>query len=179
MDKRKKRNIIRIGALMFWSILYILVKIKSFIPDQDGYIYATIAISFVGYLIYENFYRLPKIKNKKMETREHQLTTLINEKDKYEPKINSTNLPADLQNYIPIITKWGVSNKILREHLYESTEDIELFELKKIEADMDRIKKWLEEENGKSYEKQAFELTIKAYDELGLWTWDDTLQHNK
>ena len=33
------------------------------------------------------------------------------------------------------------------------------------------IKEWIESSEEKTSEKEAFGLTIDAYNELGLWTW--------
>lgn len=172
MTKKTRRNILRIGVLLFWAALIILARSERFKADKDPYVYAIVALSFVGYIIYENFFRLPKIEQTKRDTRVKQLSDLLGEKEKYQPKIKKENVPTDFQVYIPIAMKWGLDNKILREHLYESANHSALIELKKIEIDKEKITDWVV--TGElSNEKSAFKLTLNAYDELGLWTWDN------
>ena len=173
MNKRTRRNIIRVLAGIFWVTLAILGRSERFNPDKDPYIYAVLAISFIGYLIYENFYRLPKIKKTKEVTRNNQLEELLGRIHEYEPKINPGKVPEDFKGYIPLVKKWGINDKILREHLYDSASDTELLELKKIETHSDSIKRWMNESNERTAEIIAFNLTLDAYNELGLWTWDD------
>ncbi|MEQ9164896.1 MAG: hypothetical protein RLO12_01455 [Fulvivirga sp.] len=173
MDKRTRRNIIRVLAGIFWIALAIMAKSQSFKPEKDPYIYAVLVISFVGYLIYENFYRLPKIEKVKETTRNNQLEQLLERKLEYEPKINPMIVPETFRDFIPLAKKWGIDNRILREHLYESANDSELLELKKIEIESKSIKQWIESTERTS-ETTAFSLTLQAYSELGLWTWEET-----
>ena len=171
MNKKTRRNVIRICALIFWIVLALLARSERFKLDKDPYIYAILAISFIGYIVYENFYRLPKIEQIKKSTKEQQLATLLKEKDQYTPKLNFVNIPEELHSYIPIATKWGINNKILREHLFNSADNSELLALKEIESKIDIITSWAENKGDHTSEKNAFLLTLEAYNELGLWTW--------
>jgi len=62
---------------------------------------------------------------------------------------------------------------MLRENLYDNASKKELLELKSIENKRENIEKWIEEESEKNTQNssEAFKLALKAYDDLGLWTW--------
>ena len=171
MDKKTRKNIIRALAGAFWLVLLVLARSQRFKTEKNPYIYAIIGISMVGLLIYENFYRLPKIEKTKNALQDNQLKLLLERRHEYEPEINPEQVPEAYHCLIPLVKKWGISNNILREHLYESANDEELLELKKIEKESDSIKSWIDESDKKSTEITSFKLTLAAYNELGLWTW--------
>lgn len=176
MDKKTKRKIIRISAFIFWTILVILARSERLKQDKNPYIYGILVVSLIGYIIYENFYRVPKIEKTKKKVRGQQLSELLNEKEKYEPKINPDSVPSSFKNYVPLAIKWGISNVIIREHIYDQADKSELLELKKIEKDKEEIEEWINTGNAVMDEKKAFELTLQAYEDLGLWTWDNSVE---
>lgn len=175
MNKQVKRKIIRALAVLFAIALAIMVKNQRFKSEKDPIIYTIVVTSFLGYLIYENLYRLPKIEKTKEEARKNQLESLLERKHEYVPRINRDFVPDTFRRFIPLAEKWGIENKILREHLYESSNDSELLELKKIETENDSIKHWIESTET-SPETSAFNLTLEAYNELGLWTWEQKVR---
>ena len=70
-----------------------------------------------------------------------------------------------------LFEKWGIEPKILREDLYENATKEELLALKTIEVNRETIDSWLINDDLPELESKAVALTVKAYDELGLWTW--------
>ena len=62
---------------------------------------------------------------------------------------------------------------MLRNELYENAKQNELIELKSVENNRDLIEKWVENNSDNNPDiSKALNLTLKSYDELGLWTWE-------
>ncbi|MGB0432548.1 MAG: hypothetical protein ACPGLV_18875, partial [Bacteroidia bacterium] len=74
---------------------------------------------------------------------------------------------------IPIAKHWGITNSILRNHFFEKATTQELKHLKEIEPFIENLSHWIESASDKNKEQLAFEQTLMAYQELGLWTWDE------
>ncbi|MEP0265604.1 hypothetical protein [Dokdonia sp.] len=130
-----------------------------------------IYIFFIGHIAYEGIYRKNKIDSKRKEVKSRHLNELKSNLSNFTPKIATGKLPSGLTKFIPIIKKWGVDNKILREDLYENSENNELLILKSIESKRDVLEEWINENPEEQNTIKAINLTLKSYDDLGLWTW--------
>lgn len=106
-------------------------------------------------------------------SKEKELIKLKSNSQSYKLKINSDKIPTQFASYIYIFEKWGVKNPLLRDDLYEEASEDELKQLKSIEIIIPELKKYISNYNGIDYvEKEAIKLTLKAYHDLGLWTWN-------
>ena len=171
MDRKKQIRLI-LGAI-FWIAIYFITKSQRFESDKNPYFMAIIYAVFIGHIFYEGIYKKKKIENKKSEIKNKHLAELKNKQSDLTPKINTEDLPSELVEFIPVFKKWGIDNKILKNDLFENAKKSELFELKSIENKRDIIEKWIENNSGENPNiSKALNLTIKSYDELGLWTWD-------
>ena len=88
---------------------------------------AIIYAVFIGHIYYEGIYKKKKIENKKSEIKNKHLTELKNKQSDLTPKIKTEDLPSELVEFIPIFKKWGIDNKILKNDLYETAKQNELF----------------------------------------------------
>jgi hypothetical protein len=130
-----------------------------------------IYLGSIGHIAYEGFYKKKKIDSKRSEIKEKHLNELKSNLLNFTPKIATASLTEYLKEFIPIIEKWGIDNKILREDLYENSENSDLLHLKTIEVQRDAFEQWIDENPDELPTIKAIHLTLQAYDELGLWTW--------
>lgn len=171
MDKKKQIRLI-LGTI-FWVAIYFITKSQRFETDKNPYLMAVIYAVFIGHICYEGIYKKKKIENKKAEIKIKHLTELKNKQNDFTPKINSEDLPSELIEFIPVFKKWGIDNKMLRDDLYENAKENELFKLKSVENKRKIIEKWVEDNSDIIPDvSKALNLTLKSYDELGLWTWE-------
>jgi hypothetical protein len=77
-----------------------------------------------------------------------------------------------------LVLKWGIDNNILRTDLYDHSTNSDLSELKKIESKTDIITNWIKSDSRVGIKKRALQLTLDAYNELGLWTWNKANEPN-
>lgn len=171
LRKHVRKDIRLLSILILLICFIVFIKASKFF-DENGYIKAVIGIIFIVYMLYEGIYKRIKIDNKKEDVKKAQVTELLSRLDEFTPKINPSVLPNELMKFTPIIEKWGVDNKILRNMLYEKSSNKELKELKTIELHKEAIEKWMINNPEKREEVNAFKLTQKAYADLGLWTWE-------
>jgi hypothetical protein len=177
VDKKVKRNIIRITSIIFWIVVYFLGRSERFNPDKDPRITYALWMVIGGYIVYESYTQGRNNKTNKKK-RKAQLSELLKNRKRYEPKIIERNIPEELHEHIPLVLKWGIDNKILRTELYDNSTDSDLNELKKIESKTDKITIWIKSDSSAEIEKKAFQLTLDAYNELGLWTWNKAHEPN-
>uniref|UniRef100_UPI00404ABB79 hypothetical protein n=1 Tax=Flavobacterium sp. TaxID=239 RepID=UPI00404ABB79 len=171
MNRKKQIRLILIAV--FWIAIYFISKSQRFASDKNPYFMVIIYSVFIGHIIYEGIYEKKKIEDKKSEIKNKHLAELKNKQSDLTPKINSEDLPSELVEFIPVFKKWGFDNKILKNDLYESAKQHELFELKSIENKRDIIEKWIENNSDDKPDiSKAMNLTLESYDELGLWTWE-------
>jgi len=175
MNRKVKRKIIY--HALFYFLIIVAFKIRSLNPNKDLLITYSLWIIIGAYIIYESYKQFKINKTKKEKGKEHVSRLLMNRK-RFEPKIITSNIPEDLKEHIPLLLKWGISNKILRTDLFENSTDSDLKELKKIESKTDLITNWINSDSNADIEKKAFQLTLDAYNELGLWTWNKAHEPN-
>ncbi|MFD2914864.1 hypothetical protein [Psychroserpens luteus] len=167
-----KKQIRLIFTMLFWIAIYFIVKSQKFESEKNPYLTVFIFAFFIGHIWYEGIYKKKKIENRKTEIKSKHLTELKNKQADFITKINKQDLPTELREFIPLFQKWGIDNKMLREDLYENAKEDELFELKSIENKREIIEKWIESNTNNLDISQTLNLTIKSYDDLGLWTWN-------
>jgi len=157
---------------LFWIAIYFIARSQKFEVDKNPYAMAVLFAFLAGHIYYENVYRKGKIDSKKSEIKSKHLGELKSNIKDYNPNIAIDKIPSELNNLIPIILKWGVNNKMLRENLYENAEKSELLELKSIESQKENLQEWIESNQDEEETIKAINLTLKSYDDLGLWTWE-------
>ncbi len=167
----RKKQIRILLTVIFWTVIYFIARSQRFEIDKNPYLMGIIYAFFVGHTLYEVF-KAKKIENKKSEINSKHLKELKSQQVNFVPNISNKDLPNDLIEFIPLFKKWGIDHKMLREDLYENASHDELLELKSIENKREIIEKWIEEDKNDSPVSKALGLTIKSYDELGLWTWE-------
>ncbi|MBI1184487.1 hypothetical protein GC194_09455 [bacterium] len=173
MDKRIKRFVFSAVTLVIVGPLVILARSERFRIDKNP-VYEIILFSFlVGYIGYEQLYRRPKIDKTKKNSRNKRLEEMLSQIEIYTPKPDINKVPEEFHSLLPLVKHWGVSNKMLRDHFYEKASKSELQELKKIEPFITYITRWIESFEHKNEEHKAFEQTLLAYNELGLWAWNE------
>ena len=168
---RLKKEVRLIITILFWGGIYLLARSQRFELDKNPYIMGVIFLVFTGHILYEGVYKKNKIESKKNEIKGKHLNELKSNLNELTPEITPNELSTELSEFIPIIKKWGIDNKILREDLYENSSNSELIELKSIETKRDVFEKWISENQEKENTIKALNLTLKSYDDLGLWTW--------
>ena len=139
---------------------------------NDPYSYSVfiIILGIIG-LIY--IYKKNKNEKEKNELKYRKVEELKSNIDLYKPKIKTQNLPLTMKKYMSIFEKWGIKNRTLRENLYENSDYDELIELKSVEKIRNEMENFISmNDNQKTNEKVAIKLTLKAYNELGLWSWE-------
>ncbi len=156
---------------LFWVAIYFLAKSQRFESDKNPYLMAILFAFLAGHIYYENVYKKDKIDSRKKEVKNKHLDELKSNLKDYTPEIAIKKLPSELIQLAPLIQKWGVSNKILRDNLYDNSPKSELLELKSIESKKEDLEKWIEANQDEEETIQAIKLTLKSYDDLGLWTW--------
>tara|TARA_R110002124_G_scaffold2065_2_gene13406 strand:- start:2321 stop:2779 length:459 start_codon:yes stop_codon:yes gene_type:complete len=135
---------------------------------RNPIVYSILVLGISANIIYE-YYR-----NKKEEK---DLLQIKNNKIKksnknYQPIIKAEDTPEDLLHFINIINVWGTNNKILREYLYEKSDNQDLISLKNfVDNNIVIINSHINNNENKKISR-ALKLTLKAYNELGLWTWE-------
>lgn len=167
--KKEARLII---TIIFWGGIYLLARSQRFELDKNPYIAGIVFLVFIAHILYEGVYKKNKIESRKKEVKGKHLDELKSNLNKLTPEIKTGELPTDFEEFIPIIKKWGIENKILREDLYENSSNNELLELKSIESKRDFFEKWISENQENENVVKALSLTLKSYDDLGLWTWN-------
>ena len=168
---RKKQIRIFLGVI-FWIAIYFIARSQRFEADKNPYLMAVMYAVFIFHIGYEGIYKKKKIENKKNEIKSRHLSELKSKMTDITPEINTDDLPTELTELIPLFKKWGIENKMLREDLYENAKKDELIELKSIENKREIIEKWIEINSDNQKVSKALNLTLKSYDELGLWTWE-------
>jgi|GEM_PF-2579340 len=160
-------------VLVFWGSIYLIIKNQRFKIDKHPLYKPLIGVLLLGHIGYEGIYKKNKIESKKKEVKKKHLDELNSEIENYKPTIKPENVPNELVFLIPLIEKWGLNNNMLRAELYDKASKKELLELKSIENKREDIENWIkvESESDTQNSSEAFELTLKAYDDLGLWTW--------
>jgi len=135
---------------------------------KDPLLLSLVFLVLSSHIYYETYKKrketeiLDDSKNKKLE------------KLKKNPKLQIvlSNVPEELVEYIDVISQWGIGNKLLREDLYEKSSQQDLYILKNfIDSKFDIINYYIANLEDKNT-KNALRLTLKAYNDLGLWTWD-------
>lgn len=158
-------------VIIFWATLYLLFRFLRAESNENNYVKGILILPVLIHIFYEGIYKEHKIKSKRKEVKEKHLRELKSNLVAYTPKIATAKLPHELQTFIPIIEKWGIENKLLRENLYEHASQEELLALKQIENSRESFENWvLEHENDETTTK-AIEMTLQSYNDLGLWTW--------
>ena len=174
MSRNKKSRLIL--GIIFWITIYFITRSQKFETDKNPYLLGIIYAVFIGHIWYEGIYKKKSIENKKTEIKSKHLTQLKNKQIDFTPQINIEDLPTELIEFIPLFKKWGIDNKLLREDLYENAKQDDLFELKLIEKKREIIEKWTGVDTSNPEISKALKLTLKSYDDLGLWTWETKKQ---
>tara|TARA_R110001599_G_scaffold161053_17_gene349155 strand:+ start:27331 stop:27840 length:510 start_codon:yes stop_codon:yes gene_type:complete len=161
----------RISSIIFFifcmSMFLISIKQRPTYA-RNPIVYSILVLGISANIIYE-YYR-----NKKEEK---DLLQIKNNKIKksnknYQPIIKAEDTPEDLLHFINIINVWGTNNKILREYLYEKSDNQDLISLKNfVDNNIVIINSHINNNENKKISR-ALKLTLKAYNELGLWTWE-------
>lgn len=168
----RKKQIRLFLALIFWVVLYFIVKSQRFEADKNPYLMGIIYAVFIGHIWYEGIYKKNKIENKKVEIKSKHLLELKAQQTNFIAEINNEDLPTELIEFIPLFKKWGIDNKMLRADLYENAKQDELIALKSIEDKREIIEEWIENNADNHNISKALSLTLTSYDELGLWAWE-------
>lgn len=168
LNTKTRRLLFDIFSIVFWLSVYIIAKIVRFHWDENpGLVSVLIAALIVHVLIYQ--VRLSKLKRKRQVIKASNIEKLKKEL-KLSLKVN--DLPGDLVSLKDIVEKWGVGNNLLRDDLYSNATHDEVWELKQeIETKLEAIEIYLEEGSNTPEHKAIFN-TFKAYNDLGLWTWE-------
>ncbi|AKP52857.1 hypothetical protein [Cyclobacterium amurskyense] len=161
----------RISSIIFFifcmSMFLISIKQRPTYA-RNPIFYSILVLGISANIIYEYY------KNKKEEK---DLLQIKNNKIKksnknYQPIIKAEDTPEDLLQFINIINVWGTNNKILREYLYEKSDNQDLISLKNfVDNNIVIINSHINNNENKKISR-ALKLTLKAYNELGLWTWE-------
>ncbi len=168
----RKKQIRLFLAAIFWIAIYFIAKSQKFEMDKNPYLMGIIYAVFIGHIWYEGIYKKKKIENKKTEIKSKHISELKAQQTGFIPEINNEFLPTELVEFIPLFNKWGIDNKMLRDDLYENAKQDELIELKSIENKRGIIEKCIENNSDNQNISKALNLTLKSYDDLGLWTWE-------
>jgi hypothetical protein len=158
----------------FLSLIILVIIYGYFRVNQhDPFIYSIFVI-IIGVIWI--FYELNRRKNDRLEKikEEKRIQRLKSRIESFRPSLNTENLPKQFIEYIPLFEKWGNKNSTLRADLYENSNNSELLELKSIESIKIELENYISEnKNINSVEKKAIKLTLEAYNDLGLWTWNN------
>jgi len=170
IDKKTKLFLV----FLFWGAIYLFIRIQKLEVDKHPLYKPLMGVILLGHIGYEGIYKKNKIQSKKKEVKKKHLNELNSEIENYKPTIKSESVPNELVYLIPLVEKWGLNNNMLREELYDKASKKEPLELKSIENKREDIENWIkvESENDTLNSSEAFDLTLKAYDDLGLWTWN-------
>lgn len=176
-NKNIIRIVKRIQIKLVFRFLAVLILVFAYgyfrVNQHDPIIYSIFLIIICGIWIFYEFKRRKKDRLEKINEKE-RIQRLKLKIDSYRPSINAENLPREFIEYIPLFEKWGNKNSTLRADLYKNSNNSELLELKSIESIQVELENYISEnKNIDSVEKKAIKLTLKAYNDLGLWTWND------
>jgi len=171
MDRLK---IIKVLSVISWMALLIIAyeQKKSF--HKDPLTNTLLFLVIVIHIIHENYRK--KKKDGILEALKNQN---IEKLKKYKhPLFEEDDFPGDFKPYKEVINMWGIKNKTLRQDLYEKSNKQDLIMLKNfIEVNHDKITNHHDYPKDKKL-KDALNLTLKSYNDLGLWTWDSNIKSN-
>ena len=171
MRKRKIVTIISITAVIIAVVIGSLITtlLRMGIHNNDYIAFAAYTLFFAIVLI--SIYRRSRIRKERVKLNQEEIK---DQKDKTKGvNISIDKLPSSLKPYVDLFEKWGISNSILRDELYEKSTKEDLFNLKEIEAIYDELKMFVSNDGNENIEEmKAVKLTLEAYKDMGLWTWN-------
>ncbi len=169
----------KVFKIGFCLILLAAVLVLRYYKNQYFIIELALFTSFLVYLYYQWFYKQPKEEQKSKKKKLNQIQYHLRRLKKYTPDLNKEKLPQNFIPLIPFIEIWGIKNEVVRNYYIELSTENELLKFKEtIEPIIQDIKSWLTSQPNKTKEKDAVELTLNTYYQLGLWTWDNKTHTN-
>lgn len=169
MSKRtgSRKSFWMLSAVFGVIALVALIIGRLFFRDHPLYLVAIISIS-CGYLIVYRS-RESKLKKRRVEIKNQ---TIQVRKAQEVLSLDINEIPKGLQHVKKCAEKWGSSDPLIREDLYNNTSREELIVLKEcVEQNINALEEYVNREDG-SNESIAIQNMYKAYEELGLWTWE-------